>query len=285
MNKMVIGVSALLGLIASPALAADLPVRAPPPLPSPCVWCGWYVGGNAGWIDRDGDLVAGTPIANDGTNGAASGAALVAAAATGSLNRGQGFIGGVQVGYNRQFANWVWGFEADIDGTSLRGDTNISAVTPNPGFPVNVLNSSINATQGMDYFGTFRGRIGWVPVAPLMIYGTAGLAYGRPTASVTIFEQFAPGAGSSVINPASVTINSSSTRAGWTIGGGLEWMFLPHWSVKFEGLYYDLGNQSTNGVLIIHNSAGAGSNFETTGVLYRNSFLGAIARAGVNFHF
>ena len=33
----------------------------------------------------------------------------------------------------------------------------------------------------------------------------------------------------------------SDTRVGWTVGGGLEWMFLPNWSAKVEYLYYDLG--------------------------------------------
>jgi outer membrane immunogenic protein len=33
----------------------------------------------------------------------------------------------------------------------------------------------------------------------------------------------------------------SETRAGWTLGGGLEWMFAPHWTHKAEYLYYDLG--------------------------------------------
>ena len=26
-----------------------------------------------------------------------------------------------------------------------------------------------------------------------------------------------------------------------TAGGGVEWMFMPNWSLKFEYLYYDLG--------------------------------------------
>jgi outer membrane immunogenic protein len=282
MSKLFIVGVALAGFISN-ALAADLPVyKAPPP---PCIWCGWYIGGNAGWVDRDHDLVAGTPIANDGTVGAAFPYAVLAAAgATGSLNRGQGFIGGVQVGYNWQFdSKWVLGWEADIDGTSLRGDTNISALTPAPGFATTPLASSINARQGFGYLGTVRGRIGWVPTAPLMIYGTAGVAYGGPTASNTINELITPAGACPACNPGSLTINSSSTRAGWTVGGGLEWMFAPKWSVKFEGLYYDLGNQPSNGVLIIPNTGG--TRFVTTGVQFTNNVSGAIARSGVNFHF
>jgi outer membrane immunogenic protein len=34
----------------------------------------------------------------------------------------------------------------------------------------------------------------------------------------------------------------SDTRVGGTVGGGLEWMMAPNWSVKAEALYYDLGS-------------------------------------------
>ena len=37
--------------------------------------------------------------------------------------------------------------------------------------------------------------------------------------------------------------NGSNSRVGYTLGGGLEWMFLPNWSLKAEALYYDLGRK------------------------------------------
>jgi hypothetical protein len=33
---------------AAPAFAADMLVKAPPVLPAPCVWCGFYAGVNLG---------------------------------------------------------------------------------------------------------------------------------------------------------------------------------------------------------------------------------------------
>jgi outer membrane immunogenic protein len=36
---------------------------------------------------------------------------------------------------------------------------------------------------------------------------------------------------------------ASSDRTGWTIGGGVEWMFAPHWSVFAEYNYMDFGRQ------------------------------------------
>jgi len=43
------------GLIGTPAFAADMPVKmpvkAPPPAPAPvCIWCGFYIGANAGAV-------------------------------------------------------------------------------------------------------------------------------------------------------------------------------------------------------------------------------------------
>jgi len=38
--------------------------------------------------------------------------------------------------------------------------------------------------------------------------------------------------------------SSDTTRAGWTLGGGLEWKFAPQWSVKAEYLYVDLGHET-----------------------------------------
>jgi outer membrane immunogenic protein len=284
--------AASLGLaFGASALAADLGNQAPAPIytkapPAPIlIWNGFYVGGNAGWIDRDGGQVVGTPIANDGTSGAAFPyAGLAAAGATGNLDRGQGFLGGVQAGYNWQVnPNWVLGLEADFDGASLHGDTNIAALTPAPGFPTFPFASSINANQSLDYFGTLRARVGFVPIGPLMIYGTGGLAYGKPTENVTVNELITPAGGCPACNVGALTIDSSSTRVGWTAGGGLEWMFAPHWSVKAEGLYYDLGTASASGTLIIPNSGG--TNFETTGVQYTDHVRGAIARGGINYHF
>jgi outer membrane immunogenic protein len=271
-------------LIGTPAFAADMAVKAPPASTPACIWCGWYVGANAGWVDRDGGQVVGTPVANEGAFGAPLYVGPSAAGATGSLNRGIGFIGGVQAGYNWQAnANWVLGWEADIDGASLRGGTNTAALTTVPAFPTFPLSSSINASQRLDYFGTLRARVGFVPTSPLMIYGTAGLAYGRPTANVTVNEQIAGPAGCvAVCTPVGLTLNSSSLRAGWTAGGGVEWMFAPKWSVKAEALYYDLGHTTAAGTLAIPD---VGTNFVVTGVQYTSHMQGAIARGGINLHF
>ena len=70
---------------------------------------------------------------------------------------------------------------------------------------------------------------------PWLLYGTGGLA----VAHVGYNDNFL---GLHGVGP----INSSVdyTAVGWTAGGGAEWAFAPHWSVKIEYLFVDLGSQT-----------------------------------------
>jgi outer membrane immunogenic protein len=45
--------------------------------------------------------------------------------------------------------------------------------------------------------------------------------------------------------------NFDTTKSGWTLGGGYEWMFAPNWSLRAEYLYYRFsgGTTSTTAVL------------------------------------
>ena len=79
-----------------------------------------------------------------------------------------------------------------------------------------------------------RGRFGYLLMPTLLIYGDGGLAYGGVNVSTSIFQANLP------FTPAFASFgNLSGTEVGWTAGGGVEWMFLPNWSVKAEYLYYD----------------------------------------------
>jgi hypothetical protein len=78
MNKMIVGVSALLGLIAAPALAADLAPRTytkAPPVAAVYDWTGGYVGieGGYGWpFGSDRSWNCSTPAAAAATSASAS---------------------------------------------------------------------------------------------------------------------------------------------------------------------------------------------------------------------
>ncbi|HEY4738698.1 MAG TPA: outer membrane beta-barrel protein [Xanthobacteraceae bacterium] len=257
------------------ALAADLPYRkAPPPVyvppPPPLVWNGFYAGLNigGGWNANNGNNEVsayfdpnygfgasgifpqfGTPNLFFLPNGNQTGTA-------------GGVVGGGQVGYNFQFnPSIVIGAEADIQGSSIGGNgpgnfNFYPSPFVNPGtgafndilVPVAAINGS---RLGLDWIGTIRGRAGWLFTPSLLVYGTAGFAFGGVRAW-----------------------GFDDTRTGWTAGGGLEWMFAPNWSAKFEYLFADLDSGSNNNGWVWNWNWG-----------YHFHPQINIVRAGVNYHF
>ncbi|MGA8171614.1 MAG: outer membrane beta-barrel protein [Methylocystis sp.] len=249
----------VLALSGATAFAADMPYANTPlyvPPPPPPLWTGLYGGLNigGGWSNTSYDfsnpglaLVAATTPnwwggngwAGWGNNGNSRGWAWVPTTGgglaivpggPGSSSAG-GVVGGGQVGYNYQFGAGGLGFgilvgaEADIQGTSI-GDV-----------------------ASLPWFGTVRGRLGYLFTPDSLLYGTAGFAYGGVDAG-----------------------GYSNTRSGWTAGGGVEWMFTPRWSAKVEYLFVDLDSGGASG--------GGGWNVGNHIHPQIN-----VVRAGVNYHF
>ena len=280
-----------IALTGSAAFAADLPSRAPPPvyLPPPPVftWTGLYVGINAGYTWSDSNSVD-TATANldplNGIVGETEANITSAALATTSVPlRNDGFIGGGQIGYNFQFANsFVVGLEADFQGVAADASTTRFSQGPVAGFPANPIDQTLSASRRLDWLGTVRGRLGFTITPTLLVYGTGGLAYGQTRASTTITQFIENSA--ALPNPYSSFGSFSNTRVGWTAGGGVEWLFLPNWSVKAEYLYYDLGSV-TYGLSPLQNFTTAGALFTSGAPISSTRFKGNIVRAGLNYHF
>jgi outer membrane immunogenic protein len=252
------------------AFGADMAIKAPPPVPvaAPHNWAGFYVGANAGWVGSTGNTINNT---GTDTGGGGLGAALAAGNIPGSIYLGyHGFLGGGQFGYNWQVSNWVYGLEADFDWSSAKS----SITVPDARFlPPAGLQSpfTINASRQLNWVDTFRGRIGITPSAPLLLYATGGLAVGEHQVGIGVND---PGG----IPPANLFNQTSKTSAGWTLGGGAEWMFAPRWSVKAEYLYVDLGNVNST---ITYSYAGPNTSSLTATVHDRDN----IVRGGINYHF
>lgn len=135
---------------------------------------------------------------------------------------GSGFVGGGQFGYNWQQGTWVYGVETDLSGTSLKSSMS-------GGLPAGCLTNAANTEAKVDWYGTLRGRAGWAS-GPFLVYGTAGLAFGE----VELNSSFN---GLGVLTTAQV----SSTRAGWVIGAGVEYLLQPNLSLNLGYQYVDLG--------------------------------------------
>jgi opacity protein-like surface antigen len=113
MKKLFFANAALAALIAAPAMAADMPIVAPPVYKAPFSWSGCYGGFNAGYI--------GTLDRYDNSpSGAYSTIFTSAQIAQGQTSRrpdGSSYTGGVQLGFNYQWGAAVWGIEGDFNGS------------------------------------------------------------------------------------------------------------------------------------------------------------------------
>ena len=266
------------------AQAADLPTKkeAPAPIfvPPPFTWTGFYVGANAGAVWGSSGTTTtvyanGFPIASATVNGAPG--TLATFFPGGGIGSGNaGFIGGGQAGYNWQTGAFVLGVETDFDGTSLSRSR--SVIGPTFIDPIFGLNDFLtkSATIRLDWLGSTRARVGFVatPDNRLMFYGTGGFAYGGASANLSVFDHV----DGFFWNSAS----RSTTRTGWTLGGGVEYAWTNNWTFGAEYLYYNLGSRHLTTVpnLAASNFFGAAI-FSDTKV----NFDGSVIRARVNYKF
>lgn len=261
MRHLLLGSIALLGLLASSAQAADLPRRAAPPAPvymAPIfTWTGFYVGLNAGYGfsgDR-GVSISGSPL----ITGAQAGGVVPYSLAP----KRDGFIGGGQIGYNVQSGNIVYGVEVDFQGADIKGSASVCDIGGGCGSVIT------NATNKLEWMGTLRGRLGFA-FDRVLVYATGGLAIGGVRNSAHSNEFAGLGR--------QFDVRNNNTRAGWTLGAGVEYAISGNWSAKLEYLYYDLGR--TSGVGIQTNPV-LPAQFMTA--RFRNN--GHIVRAGINYRF
>lgn len=246
------------------ASAADMALKAPPP-PAPVFsWTGWYVGVNLG-----------------GSFGKANDTATYGAAPTvfsSTSSRLDGVIGGAQIGYNWQASNWLFGLEADIQGSGERGTATSSLGVAGFCGVVAVFPCTNTATlvdqEKLPWFGTVRGRLGILASPTWLFYVTGGLAYGEIKSTETLTTTGAPFIGAPA--PAGVFATGfDTTRAGWTLGGGIEGVITGNWTAKLEYLYMDYGKINTTFVGVAPFSPFNLSTHVTDNVV----------RVGLNYHF
>jgi outer membrane immunogenic protein len=216
-NSILFSAVAALALGSTTALAADLPMKAPPPVVI-YDWTGFYIGGSGG-----GSFGGSNHVDPTGANLVADG-----------FNVKGGLIGGT-AGYNWQMSSLVLGFEGDLSWVSEYGSHNDNNNIATGGASL-VADPTVQSFTKETWLATARGRVGYA-VNNLLFYGTAGYA----GASVQ--------AGIKSANTNVLLASATSTRSGWTAGGGLEWGFAPNWSAKFEWLYMKFDSASFNTAL------------------------------------
>jgi outer membrane immunogenic protein len=243
-------------------------------------WTGFYVGMNAGYAWGRSDAVTSfpcpAPAPGFGLNLCFNAAIppTIASAGTGSL-AGDGFTGGVQLGYNWQSNQLVLGVEADFGAFALDLSRQVRA-----NYPAFVLfataadSYTLRSSLDTDWLLTVRGRVG-MAFSDVMVYATGGLAVTNLKASHSFID-------TDVFGPSAGTWSGSSTRLGLALGGGFEWALGRNWSVKAEYLHLNFGSVTASGV-ITHPGFGGGSYAEA--ISTKVDLTAHIARAGVNFRF
>lgn len=183
-------------------------------------WTGGYIGVNVGygWGDFEQDFNATSPFLLDPLN-------------EGFDADGDGILGGAQAGFNWQTGQFVFGVEVDVQAANIDGGANRF-------FDFGLATLDADVSTEIDWFGTARGRIGFVPTERLMIYGTGGLAFGETTSTAS-YE-----AVTSIGSPIGDSASSKDTRTGWAAGAGAEYAFADNWTLKAEYLYVDLGEET-----------------------------------------
>jgi opacity protein-like surface antigen len=156
-------------------------------------WTGFYVGAHGGYTS--GNFLPPTQNA-----GLASNVGLT------------GGSGGVQAGYNYQFApHWLFGVEQDVSFGNISGSQ--SQPYPNP--------TLYPSTQ---YSGTVRERFGYV-WDRVFLYETAGIAWAATQLAL------AGGSGNNL------NISETHWQYGVALGAGMEWAVDSNLSVKLEYLF------------------------------------------------
>ncbi len=213
MKKLALAAVGLIAL-AAPAVAADLgPSRMPAKaavMAAPVVfnWTGFYVGAHigAGWSSKDAALVTTGGVLN----------------ATGASDP-DGFLGGLQAGFNWQFGQWVFGVEGQVSWSDMDGTG--SATVATPGFFI----TGDRISTDIDFVATLAARLG-IAFDQALIYVKGGVAWANEDHWV------ATAAG------VPLTTTVGDTRTGWMLGVGLEYAFAPNWSAKIEYNFMDFGD-------------------------------------------
>lgn len=240
-----------ISLLSTSAFAADLPSRnyySEPQSnysqPSSFTWTGFYAGVSAGygWSATDQNV---------------SDHGFTYLAPSYSKDSGS-FLFGLQAGYNHQLnQNVVLGAEADINFARLKSREGSSFSYNGSG----VGHYNYDVGTKIKWYGTLRGRVGFLPTERLMVYGTGGLAFAdvKTAGSDLAIENNA------VWNSGGST---SDVRWGWTLGAGTEYALTSNLTAKLEYSYVSLSSDK--------NRVGAG--------VFSNNYGGFLIKDDPSFH-
>jgi outer membrane immunogenic protein len=214
-KRILLATIGLVAFAATPALAADIPAKAPAYKATAFSWTGPYAG-----------LSLGGRWAYDTFTAISIGGAPPPFAPTSRSVEVPAFRIGGYAGYNWQIApSWLVGVEVDF--AWANGSVTKPGVVG--GTPAPVAGDSTKSDALWD--GSIRGRAGFLATPTWLLYGTAGIAWQGAAGTTTCSVATCGGLGG--------TQTDSRTLTGWTVGGGIEGVLLANWLLRAEYRYSD----------------------------------------------
>lgn len=248
MRRIVLSLLSATALGAVSANAADLPVKAPVyKAPPPVVynWAGFYVGIEGGYAWGHSNVTDVT-----GYN-------ALSPAGDFSYNPSGG-VGNIYGGYNFQFDPFVVGVEGEVGYFGLSGSQQYP-----PYVGVRGSDDSVAETHP-GWYGAITGRVG-VFWDNFLFFAKGGYAITGIKNSYT---------DTNATGTTLVSGTDTSDRNGWTVGGGVDYMFLPNWIARIEYAYYDFGTAS-------HTATSAGG----VNYTFDHSLTASVVKGGIAYKF
>jgi opacity protein-like surface antigen len=263
------GVAVAALIVAGPALAADLPLKAPPKL-APWTWSGFYLGGHAGygWSHDPRSVPADDPF----FLGKFPGFGVAG-------YDGKGWLAGFHAGANWQDGRVVGGLEIDLSATGIQGSSTATAgpvFVGGPGLPRFESGDATNSGR-FEWLGSARARLGYLATPDVLLYGTGGLAWTHYTHDENLRNNRVLVGPPPELAGIFSSVSSPNWRFGWVAGiGGEMRLFNSNWLARLEYLHYDFGRSDTQL---------AAGNF--TGPWPRNggNLTADVVRAGLSYKF
>jgi len=249
------GIAAAAILAPSLAQAADLEVfKAEQPtiyVQNQFLWNGVYVGGFVGGGWGTADWGSGSITVNTRTGTTLSPAPIPLYHVNVPIS---GFLGGGRVGVNYQAGPFVFGFEGNLAGMTLKRHTT-TTVGPGTVIVASTTHSftGTSASQtGTNWAATLTGRVGYT-FDRVLAYGKVGMAV-EQDGDTEVSTVTTTNLTTSDTQTTTVSRAGTATRYGWTAGAGLEYAFDKNWSAFAE--YDHLGFLSNLVNLTVPGSAG-----------------------------
>lgn len=206
--KYLLSAAAASALMAGTAFAGNIqpvavePVIAPAPMPvyqSPD-WSGFYAGGQLGYADVSG---SGTYEDNPATSPQPFGFDA----------NGDGFIGGITIGYDHDFGDWVAGVGADYDWTDISLGDGVTVPTAHP----TGAGAATSYGTKLESIWRLKARAGY-KIGDGLLYATAGYAQ--------------------------ADTKDFGSEDGYFVGAGYEHLITEQFSLGGEVLYHEFNNFS-----------------------------------------